>query len=148
VSDHAEWSPSAGLVVLAWAFGLAAAGWCAALWTGLSGAGGPDPAGGLVAGGATIGLLTFALFGTRARPRLRVDADGVTIGGLLRPRHHPWPFVRRVRVLPVRRFGRRSSLLEIDTEDASGHERLYVLGRLDLAADPEDVLPALVRLRR
>ena len=50
-----------------------------------------DPAGGLIAAVATVGAGLAALFGTRARPRLRADADGVTVGGLLRSRHHPWP---------------------------------------------------------
>jgi hypothetical protein len=88
-----------------------------------------------------------ATFGSRARPRLRADADGLTVGGLLRTRHHPWPLVQNVRVLRVRRFGRESSLLEVDTLTASGDERLLVFGRLDLAADPEDVAPQLLALR-
>ena len=88
-----------------------------------------------------------AVFGSRARPRLRVDAGGVTVGGLFRARHYPWPLVEDVRVLQVRRLGRRTSLLELDTVTASGDERLLVFGRLDLAADPEDVAPQVLALR-
>src|SRR5690606_30682095 len=125
-ADVREWSPAAGLVVLAWVAAVGAAAWCAALrWSG------SDPAACLLAGVA-------ALFGTRARPRLRADADGLTVGGLFRTHHHPWPFVTDVRVLRVRRLGRESSLLEVDTVAADGTERLLVFGRLDLAADPED----------
>ena len=87
------------------------------------------------------------MFGTRARPRLRVDADGVTVGGMFRSRHHPWPFVQDVRVLRVRRFGRQTSMLELDTVSAAGDERLLVFGRLELAADPEDVAPEMLALR-
>jgi hypothetical protein len=147
MSDHApggsrEWSPAPGLVALTWLLAVAAAGWCAALlWTG------SDPAGSLLAAVAALGAGLAALFGTRARPRLRADPDGLTVGGLLRPRHHPWPFVTDVRVLRVRRFGRESSLLEVDTVAADGTERLLVFGRLDLAADPEDVAPQLRALR-
>ena len=83
----------------------------------------------------------------RARPRLRVDVGGVTVGGLFRTRHYPWPLVEDVRVLQVRRLGRRTSLLELDTVTASGDERLLVFGRLDLAADPEDVAPQVLALR-
>jgi Bacterial PH domain len=147
MSDHApagarEWSPAAGLVVLAWLLAAGAAVLCAALWWT-----GSDPAGGLLAAVAALGAGMAALFGTRARPRLRADPDGLTVGGLLRSRHHPWPFVTDVRVLRTRRLGRESSLLEVDTVGADGTERLLVFGRLDLAADPEDVAPQLRALR-
>lgn len=136
------WSPAAGLVGLAWVSGLAAVVWCVALF-----ASGADPAGRLIAGCAAVGLLVAALYGTRARPRLRADVDGLTVGGLVRAQHHPWPLVQEVRVLHVRRFGRDSALLEVDTVTADGGERLLVFGRLDLNADPEDVAPDLLALR-
>ncbi len=139
---RAEWAPAVGLVVLAWVTTAAAAAWSIATW--LTAA---DPAGGLIATAATVGVGFAALFGTRARPRLRADADGITVGGLLGKRHHPWPLVQGVRVLRVRRLGRESSLLELDTITAEGDERLYVFGRLDLAADPEDVAPQLTSVR-
>lgn len=147
MSDHApagvrEWSPAAGLVVLAWLLAAGAALLCAAVWWT-----GSDPAGGLLAAVTALGAGVAALFGTRARPRLRADPDGVTVGGLLRSRHHPWPFVTDVRVLRTRRLGRETSLLEVDTVGADGTERLLVFGRLDLAADPEDVAPQLRALR-
>jgi hypothetical protein len=88
-----------------------------------------------------------AAYGTRARPRLRVDADGLTVGGFGRPRHYPWPLVQDVRVLERRRFGLSSALLEVDTATADGAERLLVFGRLDLAEDPRDVAPQLLALR-
>jgi hypothetical protein len=138
----AEWSPAPGLVVLAWLLTVGAAAWFATLW--ITGA---DPAGRLLAGVAAAGAGLAALFGTFARPRLRADPDGLTVGGLFRSRHHPWPFVADVRVLRVRRLGRESSLLEVDTVAADGSERLLVFGRLDLAADPEDVAPRLRALR-
>jgi hypothetical protein len=137
-----EWSPSAGAVGCAWVGALAAMGWLVAGWVSEA-----DPAGLLIAAVAAVGLVIAAAFGTRARPRLRVDADGVTVGGMFRSRHHPWPLVKDVRVLRLRRFGRQSSYLEIDTVDASGDEQLLVFGRLDLAADPEDVAPQVLSLR-
>jgi hypothetical protein len=146
LSDHGErvgeWSSAPGLVVICWLLAVAAAAWRAALWTT-----GGDPAGGLLAGAATVGAAVAALFATRARPRLRADADGLTVRGLLGSQHHPWPFVTDVRVLRVRRLGRETSLLEVDTVSADGGERLLVFGRLELAADPEDVLPRLLALR-
>jgi hypothetical protein len=146
VSDHdwaiRTWGPAPGLVALGWLGTIAATAWCVLLT-----ASGADPAGRLLAGVAALALLVAAVYGTRARPRLRVDADGVTVGGLLRARHHPWPLVQGVRVLRTRRFGRESSLLEIDTVTADGGERLLLFGRLDLGADPEDVVPELLDLR-
>lgn len=142
MSEHEEWAPTAGLVAVLWIAGVASAGWCALLVASRS-----DPAGLLIAGAAAVGLLGGALYATRARPRLRADADGLTVGGLLRPRHHPWPLVRGVRLVPSRRLGRESTLLEVDTVSADGGERLLVFGRLDLGADPRDVAPRLLDLR-
>lgn len=130
------------LIVALWVGGIAAAVWCVLLFDA-----GSDPAGRLLAGFAAAGLLGWAVFGTRARPRLRADTDGVTVGGLLGSRHHPWPLVRDLRVQAVRRWGRDSVFLEIDTVTTDGAERLLVLGRLDLGEDPRDVLPALLALR-
>jgi hypothetical protein len=101
----------------------------------------------LIAGVAAVVAGIAALFGTRARPRLRADADGLTVGGMVRARHHPWPFVKDVRLLRTRRFGREAVLLEVDTVDANDAEHLLVFGRLDLDADPEDVLAKLRDLR-
>jgi Co/Zn/Cd efflux system component len=141
-ADVREWSPAPGLVVLGWLLAVAGAAWCAVLWWS-----GADPAGGLLAAVLAGGAALAALFGTRARPRLRADPDGITVHGLLRASHHPWPFVTGIRVLRVRRLGRETSLLEIDTVTAAAGERLLVFGRLDLAADPEDVAPQLEALR-
>jgi Bacterial PH domain len=127
------WSPAPGLVGLAWAGTAAAVLWCVLVTaTG-------DRAGLLLAAVAAVGLGVTALYGTRARPRLRVDASGVTVGGLSAPRHHPWAQVGEVRLLTVRRLGRESTLLEIDVADRDGEERLLVFGRLDLDDDPQDV---------
>jgi hypothetical protein len=137
------WSPSRGLVALAWIGAAAAASWLALRVT----LGATDPAGYLFAVVCTAGLGLAALFGTRARPRLRADADGLTVGGLLRDRHHPWPLVRDVRVRRVRRLGRETSRLELDAVTAAGDERLTVFGRLDLDADPEDVAGEIAAVR-
>lgn len=137
--DGRSWSPAPGLVALTWIVAAAGAAWCAALW-----AAGSDPAGRLLAAVAALGFGAIALFGTRARPRLVADVDGLTVGGLVRARHHPWPLVRTVRVRRTRRLGREAGLLEIDTVTATGDERLYVLGRLDLGEDPDEVAAVLV----
>lgn len=135
------WSPSPGLVGLAWAGAAAAVVWCVLV------AGTGDRAGLLLAVVAALGLGVVALYGTRARPRLRVDATGLAVGGLSAPRRHPWARVGEVRVLTVRRLGRASTLLEIDVTGPDGAERLLVFGRLDLDDDPADVA-AVVRAVR
>lgn len=140
--NREAWAPAAGLVTLGWV-GAAAAG----VWLALQLAGDTDPGGLMFAGVATLGLGLAALFGTRARPRLRADADGLTVGGLLRSRHHPWPLVRDVRVHRVRRLGRETSVLEVDAVTAAGAEQLTVFGRLDLNADPEDVAERIRNVR-
>ncbi|OLT11941.1 hypothetical protein BJF78_25290 [Pseudonocardia sp. CNS-139] len=66
---------------------------------------------------------------------------------MLRTRHYPWPFVKDVRLLRIRRIGRTSVLLEMDIVDVDGAEQLLVFGRLDLDADPEDVFQELQLLR-
>lgn len=137
-----EWSASPLVVALAWVAAAAAVAWCTAL-----GLGGSDPAGRVLIGVAAAGLALAALFGTRARPRLRADADGLTVRGLAGRSHHPWPLVRDVRVLRMRRFGITSALLEVDTLTLDGDERLLVLGRLELGADPEDVAAAVLAAR-
>lgn len=140
--DNRSWSPSVGLIVIGWTAAVAAAGWCALLFATYA-----DPAGRLISGVTALALTVAALFGTRARPRLRADPDGLTVGGLIRSRHYPWPLVRDLRVLETRRFGLRGSLLEVDTVTADGDERLLVFGRLDLAEDPREVAAELLALR-
>ncbi|MFC5996138.1 PH domain-containing protein [Pseudonocardia hispaniensis] len=138
--DAMRWSPPAVLVGLAWAGAAGAATWC---WLLISG--GADPAGRLLAGVAAVLLFTAAIFGTVARPRLVAEAAGVTVRGLRGAQHHPWPRVRAIRVMRIRRFGREVPMLELDVLDDDGRERLLVFGRLDLGDDPDAVAEALTR---
>lgn len=106
-----------------------------------------DPRGRLMAIVAAVGLVAYAVFASIARPRLVVDASGLTVRGLGGPRHYRWAHVERVRVMRHRRFGREIAQLEIDATDDDGAERLIVLGRLDLDAMPDDVLDAISAAR-
>lgn len=136
----AAWSPPAVLVALAWVGTGAAVVWCVLV------AGTADRPGLLLAVVAALGLGLAALYGSRARPRLRIDGTGLTVGGLTGPRHHPWADVGDVRVLAVRRLGRESTALEIDVVTPGG-PGLLVFGRLDLDADPADVAAAVCEAR-
>ena len=135
------WSPPAGLVGLAWVGAAAAAVWSTLL------VGTGDLPGLLLAAVTTVGLTASALYGTRARPRLRAGDDGVTIGGLAGRRHIPWSQVRGVQARAVRRLGRDSVMLEVDVVDPDGTERLLVFGRLELGDDPVDVAEAVQAAR-
>lgn len=128
------WSVPTGLVVTAWVLAVGTLG-----YTVFSG----DPIGRLVTGVATLGLALFALFGTVARPRLAIDADGIRIRRLMGTRQLPWGSVR-ISVSSTRRLGRTVSLLELDTgndDDVDGG--LVVLGWLDLGTEPADVAEVL-----
>ena len=132
-SPHA-WSVRPALVVLAWVLAVVAAAY--AVFSG-------DPIGRFITGVAAAGLLLFALFGTIARPRLAVRADGVEIRTLTGRHHLPWGSMR-ISVSSTRRFGRRVSLLELDTgNDDDPDGGLIVLGWLDLGTEPETVADTL-----
>lgn len=138
MSEH-RWSPSPVLVALGWVGAVAAGAWFVALM--LAGA---DPTGRLLAAVTTLALLGAALFGLLARPRLTADSSGLTVRGPFRSRHAGWSGVRSIRLLRTRRLGVTGSLLELDLLDDDGRERLVVLGRLDLGADPEEVAATLL----
>lgn len=137
-----RWATPAAAVGTLWVLAVLAAAWCG--WLLVTGA---DPAGRLVAGLAATGLGLAAASGTRARPRLEAGPDGLTVRRLTWTRYTPWSRVDDVRVLRTRRFGRSSSLLELDLRDADGTERLVVLGRPELGEDPEEVAEVLAGLR-
>lgn len=133
-----SWAPARGLIALTW--GGAVVALLLALVTGDAGAR-------LLALVAAVGLAGYATFSAVARPRLVVDTSGLTVRGFRGPRHHRWAQVQRVRVMRHRRFGREIAQLEIDATDDDGHERLIVLGKLDLDAMPQDVLEAIAAVR-
>jgi hypothetical protein len=124
-------------VGLAWIGAVAAAVWAALL------VGTGDGPGLLLASVTTVALAVAAFYGTRARPRLQADRDGVTVGGLAGRRHIPWSQVRGVQARSVRRWGRDSTMLELDVVEPDGAERLLVFGWLDLGDDPVDVAEAV-----
>ena len=140
--ERRSWATPAGAVTTLWVLAVVAAGWLGALL--LTGA---DPAGGLISGVAAAGLALAAASATRARPRLEAGPDGLTVRRLTWTRHAPWSRVDDVRLLRTRRLGRESVLLELDLRDVDDGERLVVLGRAELGADPADVAEELTALR-
>ncbi|HTM83537.1 MAG TPA: PH domain-containing protein [Mycobacterium sp.] len=98
-----------------------------------------DPPSAMLAGLAGFGLLMFASFSWRARPKLALTPDGLAIRGWWRTRLLTRSSLTRVRVTEFRRIGRRQQLLEIETAD----DQLLILSRWDLGTDPRNVLDAL-----
>ncbi len=126
------WSTPAPLVAVAWVAAAALA--VAAFLT-------DDNAGRLLVGLATLLVIYLAAFATIARPRLTADADGLAVRGFASTTRLPWHEVK-VKLQTTRRLGREQQALELDADD-----RLVVLTRLDLGADPEEVAGVLHALR-
>ncbi|MGI9126483.1 MAG: PH domain-containing protein [Mycobacterium sp.] len=125
-----EWSPpTAGIAAFAGAGILMAIGCVVAT----------DPPGRILAGIAAVGLLVFAMGSWRARPRLELLPDGLVYRGWLRTTTLRRPDIELIRITEFKRWGRKVRLLEIDTTG----DRLLVLSRWDLGADPLDALDAL-----
>jgi len=130
------WAPQPSIVVLAWALTVAAGTWAAFT---------DDPPGRVLLGTVAL-LLAFAGVHTSvARPRLAADHDGLEIRGITGTRRWSWAEVN-VRLVRTRRLGRDTATVEVDADNAEP-PALVVLGRLDLGADPEDVVAELLRLR-
>jgi len=88
---------------------------------------------------AAAGLLVFATLSWRARPKLAISDGGLLIRGALRAHRLTKADIKIIRITEFQRIARKVRLLEIDTND----DRLFVLTRWDLGADPLDVLDAL-----
>ncbi|WP_243866560.1 PH domain-containing protein [Actinophytocola oryzae] len=124
------------MAILAWALALAAGAWAALIG---------DPPGRVLLGAVALLLALAALFTTVARPRLTADQQGIAVRGLVGTRRWTWAEVN-VRMVRTRRLGRDTATIEVDAENADP-PALVVLGRLDLGADPEDVVDELLALR-
>ncbi|HZQ31346.1 MAG TPA: PH domain-containing protein [Mycobacterium sp.] len=98
-----------------------------------------DPPGRLLVGIAAVGLLVFAGFSFRARPKLAITPGGLVVRGWWRARTVEKPAIKLIRITEFRRLARKVRLLEVDTVDG----RLLVFSRWDLGTDPLNVLDAL-----
>lgn len=98
-----------------------------------------DLPGRLLAGLAGIGMLVFAGFSWRSRPRLALTGQGLVLRGWWRTRLLTPGDLTRVRVTDFQRIGRTQHLLEIETDD----DDLLILSRWDLGTDPRDVFAVL-----
>lgn len=98
-----------------------------------------DLPGRILVGIAAAGLLLFAVMSWRARPKLAISDGALVYRGWWSEKRLGHDDIKLIRITEFRRIGRRQRLLEIDTTD----DRLLVLTRWDLGADPLRVLDAL-----
>jgi hypothetical protein len=98
-----------------------------------------DPPGRVLAIIAAAGLLLFATLSWRARPKLAISDGDLIVRGATRAHRLTKADIKIIRITEFRRLARKVRLLEIDTTD----DRLFVLTRWDLGADPLEVLDAL-----
>lgn len=129
------WSPEPAAVAVGGLLAAALIG--GAIVTGLGG----DRAGLVLFGAGGLLIAALAAFGALIRPRLAADRESITVRTLTGTHRLAWA-TTRIRLVNTRRFGRESATIEIE----SG-ELLIVLGRIDLGADPHDVIDILAALR-
>jgi hypothetical protein len=98
-----------------------------------------DAPGRVMAGIAALGLILFAGFSWRARPKLAITSDGLALRGWFRTQLLRPSDIKIIRITEFRRWARTVRLLEIETADGG----LTVLSRWDLGTNPLDVLDAL-----
>lgn len=131
-SASPRWAPARALIVLGW-FATASA-LAAVFFT-------SDPRGRVLFGVAALFLAAISAHGTLVRPRLTADDQGLDVRTLHGRVHLTWTETR-TRLRTTRRLGRDAETLEIEAG-----EWLFIFGRLELGADPRDVLDVLRALR-
>ncbi|MGV0625140.1 PH domain-containing protein [Mycolicibacter minnesotensis] len=99
-----------------------------------------DLPGRVLAGVAGVGMLVFAGFSWRSRPKLALTFDGLAVRGWFRTRVFTPASLTRLRVTEFRRIGRTQRMLEIETCD----DQMLILSRWDLGTDPNNVLKTLL----
>ncbi|QZA07811.1 PH domain-containing protein [Mycolicibacter heraklionensis] len=129
--EQTEWSPPSGGIAGCALVGAALAISAVTVAT--------DAPGRVLAGIAGVGLLVFAGFSWRARPKLALTFDGLAVRGWWRTRVLTPDSLTRLRVTEYQRIGRKHRLLEIETRD----DQMLILSRWDLGTDPRDVFEAL-----
>ena len=100
-----------------------------------------DPTGRWLVWAAAALLFGIAAVDLVVRPKLRADPYGVTVRALSGATSPPWSEVQ-VSLRQHQRFGRSVATVELELE-----EKLIILGRRELGADPEQVAARLAQLR-
>jgi hypothetical protein len=129
--QQTNWAPRPGGIAALGLAGVVMAIACVTIVT--------DPPGKVLTGVAGLGLIVFAIFSWRARPKLAITDSGLLIRGWFSTHHLPRSEIKLIRITDFRRIGRRVQLLEIE----SGDDTLHVFTRWDLGTGPVVVLDAL-----
>ncbi|WP_280826613.1 PH domain-containing protein [Mycobacterium sp. OTB74] len=129
--QQTHWGPRTAAIAGCAVFGVMLATICVTSVT--------DAPGRVLAGAAAVGLLVFAGMSVRARPKLAINSAGLTVRGWWRTTTYTRSELKSVRITEFRRIGRKTRLLELETDD----DRLLVFTRWDLGTDPIHVLDAL-----
>ena len=129
--QQTQWEPSAAGIAGCGVVGVLMAIGCVTLVT--------DPPGRVMVGIAALGLILFAGFSWRARPKLAITPDGLALRGWFRTQLLQRSDIKIIRITEFRRLARKVRLLEIETADGG----LVIFSRWDLGTDPLDVLDAL-----
>jgi hypothetical protein len=98
-----------------------------------------DLPGRVMTGIAAAGLILFAGATWRARPKLAITPDGLTIRGWFRTQVLQPAHIKIIRITEFRRYGRTVRLLEVETVNGG----LVLFSRWDLGTNPLEVLDAL-----
>lgn len=131
------WAPRPALVGTGWV--LTTAGAVALTVSIMSG----DRPGILLLALVTAAFAAASAHGTVVRPRLAADTGHLRFRTLTGSHTLTWSDVA-FRLVPVRRYGRETEVLELDTTTG----RFAVFGWLELGADPRDVHERLLALRQ
>lgn len=129
--QQTEWAPATTGIVGYGAGGVLMAIACVTLATDS-----PERA---LTGIAGLGLILFAIFSWRARPKLAITPEGLVIRGWFRTQLLRQSDIKLTRITEFRRIGRKVRLLEIELTNGG----LLILSRWDLGTDPVNVLDAL-----
>ncbi len=100
-----------------------------------------DPTGRWLVWAAAALLFGIAAVDVVIRPRLRADSSGLTVRSLTGRTRTAWSDVELC-LRQHQRFGRSVATLELELD-----EKLIILGRRELGADPELVVQQLAELR-
>jgi Bacterial PH domain len=129
--QQTQWEPPAAGIAGCGVVGVAMAIGCVTPVT--------DVPGRVMAGVAALGLILFAGFSWRARPKLAITPKGLVLRGWFRTQLLQHSDIKIIRITEFRRLARKVRLLELETIDGG----LVIFSRWDLGTDPLDVLDAL-----
>lgn len=129
--QQTQWEPPAAGIAGCGVVGVLMAIGCVTLVTDLPGR--------VMTGIAALGLILFAGFSWRARPKLAITPGGLALHGWFRTQLLQRSDIKIIRITEFRRLARKVRLLEIETAD----DGLVIFSRWDLGTDPLDVLDAL-----